>query len=405
METSKDTHAGVADALKKQRKRGFTWLSFEPHLERGFQLDYAEQGLPFRLTLIGFSLIAVLGIIILDNLVLPIPEGLFNYSFPLQVFAIMPALLLAVWVTWHERWRRYSEFALLLAVFNIALATGVMRAVGAQESFQVPLEYTTTVIAAVFFLGWVPFWRFLPIVVLLTIMMLFNEWWFVGPMIDGWYRVSVNLMLITVSVAGGYSFEYVVRQSWLNSRLLEQLSNHDPLTGLLNRRAFSETAGRGLRQAIREKKVIGLALLDIDHFKLYNDNYGHPAGDVCLEKVAAVLQSLAKRPLDACSRYGGEEFVVAWFDADVPTLESLAEEALTEIRALQIPHAFSPVGSVLTASLGLVTIRPSQATTLEQLLEQADRAMYRAKQQGRDRMVVEHCSVPNAQIKTAAGEK
>ena len=390
METTPRVIRSVGHELQGQLNRGFARLVFKAHIERGFQRDFSAQARLHRIALVWLSLATVLIITVFDNLVFVLPPKLGSVALPLQVLVILPSMFWALAAAYNPKWLRFSESALLLAVSALIFSVLTMRAVGAGVGYDVPLEFTATAIAAVFFLGRVPFWRFLPWVALFCAALVLNERLLVGTDLEGWYRVIVNLVLITISIAGGYSFEYALRESWLNGRLLEQLSNQDPLTGIANRRAFQETAERGLRQAAREKKTLGVAMLDIDFFKPYNDNYGHHAGDICLQQVAEIIQSVAGRPLDCCARYGGEEFVIAWFDADAMQVQAIAESVLEKIRDLEIKHEYSQIRPVLTASMGLVTVVPEASTALEHLLDLADRAMYQAKQQGRDQIVVQH---------------
>lgn len=380
----------VGDALRSQLTRGFPWLVFAKHIEPGFQIDNAEMAMPYRRVLLCVSLFGIVVSILIDHFLAVLPVDLSELAWVAQLFVMLPFTLGALATTLRKNWQQYSEFSLLFAMTVLVLSLLAMRSVGVREGFDFPLEFTAITIAATFFLGRVPFWRVLPLVFLLCIALVLNEAMFKTPGVAGWYRVWANTLLVIVSIIGGYSFEYVLRESWLNRRLLEQLSNQDPLTGLPNRRAFDEAASRGMRQAVREQKPLGLAMIDIDCFKLYNDTYGHLAGDECLQKVAGVLQDMARRPLDCYSRRGGEEFVIAWFGSDAPAMQTLGETLLQRIRDLAIEHKRSTVAQMLTISMGLTTLTPSPDTTLAQILESADQAMYRAKRAGRNRMETDH---------------
>lgn len=380
----------VGRALKVQRKRGFASLNFVPYLERGFLQDYTVQGRAHRLWLVGMSLLFLVLVGGVDCIAPSGPEALQTIRLPVQLLVILPSLLLALLATTIERWSAYSQSAVLLAFAAMVVCILGMRNVAKGSNFDVPLEYVTVAIAGICFLGRVPFWRLLPWVGGMATVTVLNEWLFMSSGPQGWYRMMVSMIMVIVSLVGGYSYEHALREAWLSRRLLELLSSQDPLTGLMNRRAIQDAAKRGLRQAVREQKSIGVALLDIDCFKLYNDNYGHRAGDECLQRVADILQTQAGRPLDCCARYGGEEFVMFWFDGDPNSIHDLARSALECIRSLQIEHEFSTVCPTITASMGLVTVVPAIDTPLDQLLEIADQAMYQAKQQGRDRLMTQH---------------
>ncbi len=140
-------------------------------------------------------------------------------------------------------------------------------------------------------------------------------------------------------------------------------------------------------------KDIPIIMADIDVFKYYNDNYGHQAGDVCLQKVAAQMQFVLKRPSDLAARYGGEEFAVILPETDIKGATRVAEKIRAAVEALAIPHAHSSVSEYVTISLGVSTSRPAQAGSRETLVKKADQALYRAKQSGRNRVCISETKV------------
>jgi diguanylate cyclase (GGDEF)-like protein len=169
------------------------------------------------------------------------------------------------------------------------------------------------------------------------------------------------------------------------NRRLEQLSISDALTGLANRRRFDDVfAGEWLR-ALRGSSSLGLVLVDIDHFKLYNDHYGHVGGDRCLRAVATALHMSVRRDVDLAARYGGEEFALILPGADLRAAAAAAARAHQAVLALREPHAASPLHGV-TVSLGVAALIPEDSIGAEQLIRTADAALYRAKQAGRNRL-------------------
>ena len=171
------------------------------------------------------------------------------------------------------------------------------------------------------------------------------------------------------------------------NRTLEKLSRTDGLTGIANRRAFDETFHREWRRAIREGQPISLLLLDIDFFKLFNDQYGHFEGDVALRRVAVILCAVVSRPGDLVARYGGEEFAILLSNTDEGA-NVVAERCREAVEGLQIPHEVSKVAPVITACVGLATMRPSAASDPNDLLGLADQALYLAKRLGKNRVEV-----------------
>jgi diguanylate cyclase (GGDEF)-like protein/PAS domain S-box-containing protein len=173
---------------------------------------------------------------------------------------------------------------------------------------------------------------------------------------------------------------------------LQQLATRDGLTLLSNRRHFNESLEREWRQMERDRTPLSLILCDIDFFKPYNDTYGHQAGDECLKQVAVAIQKASKRPLDFVARYGGEEFAVILPDTDANGALCVGETIREAVKALQVPHRASASYQCITLSVGIATVMPGVESCVETLIQEADRALYRAKDQGRN------CSVHYAQI-------
>lgn len=167
---------------------------------------------------------------------------------------------------------------------------------------------------------------------------------------------------------------------------LEALSYRDTLTGIANRRQFDLVLEREWAHARRDQRPLAVIMLDIDHFKEYNDRYGHPAGDVCLQRIAGALASVVGREQDLLARLGGEEFVLVLPDTNLDAAHAVAERCLQRIRDEAIPHASSRVTATLTASAGVGSRIPDATTSATRLLEAADRALYQAKRSGRDRV-------------------
>jgi diguanylate cyclase (GGDEF)-like protein len=178
------------------------------------------------------------------------------------------------------------------------------------------------------------------------------------------------------------------------NRALERLSQEDGLTGLANRRHFDTYLNSQIAIARRYRRPLALVLCDIDAFKAFNDNYGHPAGDECLKKIAAALQTCCRRPSDMVARYGGEEFAIVLPDTDLAGAGRIAETARDAVAQLNIPHVHSPAAAYVRISGG-VAVALRDAENAEQLIAVADKALYDAKHQGRNRVVRAQVEVAN----------
>ena len=166
---------------------------------------------------------------------------------------------------------------------------------------------------------------------------------------------------------------------------LRRLAALDGLTGIANRRRFDEAAHVEWQRGRRQRTPLALLLCDVDHFKQYNDHLGHPAGDLCLKKMAAVLTGQLKRPADLAARYGGEEFALLLPNTDLAGALRVGEACRAGLEQLALPHPGAPRGFV-TMSMGVACIVPGEDDTLENLIVRADAALYEAKRAGRNRV-------------------
>ena len=167
---------------------------------------------------------------------------------------------------------------------------------------------------------------------------------------------------------------------------LKKLSRVDGLTGIANRRRLDEELEREWKRMLREKRPLGIIMCDIDHFKFYNDTYGHQQGDDCLVRVATAIRDSVNRPGDLAARYGGEEFCIVLPETDADGAYKIAETIRQNVKQLNLEHKSSPVAPVVTLSIGVATLIPDRNSQPSVLLKAADRALYQAKGNGRDRV-------------------
>ena len=178
---------------------------------------------------------------------------------------------------------------------------------------------------------------------------------------------------------------------------LETLVATDALTQIANRRAFDLCAAREWHRAAREQAFMALLLIDIDHFKAFNDFYGHPAGDTCLQEVAATISGVMGRPADLVARYGGEEFAVVLPETDLRGAIEVAERVLSAVQDRGLTHDASVAGYV-TVSVGAASLLPDRMATVERLIGLADAALYTAKRTGRNRVTASDGTVQDVPI-------
>ncbi len=212
----------------------------------------------------------------------------------------------------------------------------------------------------------------------------------------GWYAgrvyglLAACFLLMVLLSESARQYERVIKASAALARAnasLQQISVEDGLTGIANRRGFDQYLGHQAAVAVRYQRPLALVMIDVDHFKTYNDTYGHMAGDEALKRVAAVLQSCCQRSADVAARYGGEEFALVLPDTDPQGAIHIAQTALDAVAQLQIPHTACPVGSHLTISMGVAMLMPGSTMRPGHLIAAADDALYRAKSAGRNRVV------------------
>jgi diguanylate cyclase (GGDEF)-like protein len=205
---------------------------------------------------------------------------------------------------------------------------------------------------------------------------------------------------IIISLIANYQMENDLRWNYLRNLLmeietirlekakdeLERLSSADVLTGLANRRLFDTFLDREWRMGIRYRTQLSLLFLDVDDFKAYNDHYGHQAGDICLQKIAAVINECVCRPHDLCARYGGEEFIVLLPNTSLESTLDVAEKIRKSVELENIPHAYALVKPYVTISIGIASMIPQAGLNQNLLVEMADKALYNAKKFGKNQI-------------------
>ncbi|WP_017292679.1 GGDEF domain-containing response regulator [Geminocystis herdmanii] len=206
---------------------------------------------------------------------------------------------------------------------------------------------------------------------------------------NSWYQlVAVKLedgFAITVrDITVSKKFEIQLQEG---NRQLQLIANLDGLTQVANRRCFNDYLKKQWEKHLEKQQPLTLIMIDIDYFKLYNDHYGHQQGDECIYRVAQGIAMIIKRPTDLTARYGGEEFAVILSNTKIEGGLIMADLIQSTIASFEIPHEKSKVNSYVTLSMGVSCLIPNEHLGLEDLIGNADKALYEAKNQGRDRIV------------------
>jgi diguanylate cyclase (GGDEF)-like protein len=355
----------------------------ESELERAFLHSYRTMARPWIRMSLLVALSTVLGFTVIDHWLLVGPRLVRPdvWRFGLQ----LPLVLIMLVLTGPRLYLRWYQPAIQVAAPLFGVGT-VLMAVEATPA-QVPLVAARLVLAAFYFYFMLGFTFRAALRTNLLLMAAYTVAALVGAVAPtvAVYSLFVLLCANLIGGAGCYALEYANRIAFIEHRRLAQVASHDGLTGVLNRAALEEQAASLWRRAAAERMPVSLLLIDIDHFKAYNDRYGHQAGDLCLQRVAAAIQAAARRrPLDLVARYGGEEFIVVFAGADRSEAVSAAAGLQHAVAELAIAHEASTTQPHVTVSIGVTTLEPGEVYSHEHAVRQADLALYRAKEGGRD---------------------
>ena len=280
----------------------------------------------------------------------------------------------------------YRKFSLL--IYLTAICTIVPMVIMTEEKFPFYLGFSTVFFAVSVLMIW-PLRYFLIPMLLTGLVLGFFEW---HAFTDLKMLITGIFLVLNVSLMSGLA-SWLTYQNFVRNEILlkqlEKLSNTDRLTGLNNRRYFDHRIKNEVARANRNHSNVAVMLLDVDHFKQYNDYYGHLQGDECLRQVAMCLRNALTREIDFVARYGGEEFVLVLPGSGKSGAEIIANRIIEMIAEQKIPHANSPVTPFVTISIGIACYDAKlHAKSTAKLLASADSALYKAKQNGRNQFIL-----------------
>ena len=372
---------------QEQLERGFGALRFTGELEAEYRADYR------RSTLKQLRVVLFLGVLFgfaIAGLDFFLDGPGFSSPAVLQRLIINQTFVVGMFLaTFFDLGRRWLTPLGVLVGLNIG---GTSLFLGTVAQFQGVGSAFTGYLVVTFYIYLFLGLPFRP--ALYTACSLFVAW-VVMAMVNGLppAAIAYNGLFLgftnLIGATGLYNLEYSQRLGFLEARQLNHLATRDALTGLANRSAFDAGLAAAWQSCGRARSPLTLALVDIDHFKAFNDNHGHQAGDECLVQVAAVLGRCAKRATDLVARYGGEEFVVLLPNCSAEDGEQILARARAEVEALGLRNQGLGEHGQVTVSAGLATVRPQETERSPAgLLQLADEALYQAKEMGRNTVVV-----------------
>jgi diguanylate cyclase (GGDEF)-like protein len=367
----------------QQLRRGVSHVRFDATLESEFRrARLLESRVLVRVACVFSMVLALLRGI--DQ----VYEGTWNVVLLIGLAIVIVSSTALASVAWSSRYvSMYTPWARILVPARNMVVAAQIAAAAAHGQLEMLMVLPLALVGPFFFMG-LRFRAALFCCVLTVLAYAISATVFELPLSVA-LRSYVFLLAgaIAYIVAAGH-LERSFRLSFLEGRLITQLAQHDSLTGIKNRRVFDEHLQHVWQQAVDERCAVAILLIDIDHFKSYNDRYGHQAGDRTLRRVAQALQKFARESPDLLARYGGEEFAVVLYDADTRKAMNIAEQMLAAVALLNIEHCGSGANPRVTISVGVAAVAPSPNRSSHGFLQLADQALYDAKLRGRNRVAL-----------------
>ncbi len=370
-------------AVAQTSRRDWLRLQFPAELESEFLLSYRAAARRWVRMSVLVALSTVLGFAVIDHWVLVGPHlpRADMVRFGLQ----LPLVLIILVLTTERFYGRWYQPAIQVAAPLFGFGTVLMATQATPE--QLPLVAARLLLATFYFYSMLGLTFRAAFRSNLLVLAAYVAVAIAGDVARNVaiYQIFVLFCANLIGGAGCYALEHANRIAFLERRRLSEVAMHDGLTGLLNRSALEEQVRSLWQRAERERLPVSVVLIDIDHFKAYNDRYGHQAGDHCLREVAAAVKLAARRrSLDLVARYGGEEIIAVLFGGDRAHGEAIAASVREAVADLRIAHLASPTRPYVTVSVGIATLEPGIQYSHDLAVQLADRALYAAKAGGRD---------------------
>ncbi len=370
---------------RRQMDAGFKNLSFPPDMEAEYTSQYLERNIAKQRTALWVAAVLMLLLIPFDFSVLSGKPQEF-YSL-LRIAIMLPLLVVSYVCTYIPIFQRHFQTLAFGMVLFTGLSTNLCVAYANKLGQHLPYEGLILVIFVGFLLAGMGFRLSLACACLL-----FLSYCLLATLYMPQHPLLMHELIFIfgsclVGGAAAYTLEFQSRLGFLQKGALRSAAKIDPLTNLLNRGAINHQLEIIIDHAFREQKFITMVLLDVDYFKRYNDTYGHVQGDTCLIEVAKALSKGCRRSLDFAGRYGGEEFILVWFDTKPEEMARLSYLISNNIQQLNILHEKSKVSEYVTLSGGMATGIPSETLTSSVFIQKSDDILYESKNSGRNRIL------------------
>jgi len=377
----------------RQLKSGFPWLTFTDELEEEFRRTHFDASRAHIRINLSLAIIITVAFAAMDAAVLGREQN--RIPSMLQLLLVTPVLLISLGASFSRNSHRIFPPLALMAATILGLSVAAIEILATLGGVSFLFPYLLITAIYIYFMGGLLFYRALAAngIVLFAYLAVGISLQLPGR--EFGYNMLAYAAVNLVCAWIVYTHEKTSRRSFLEQALLQELVTRDGLTGIQNRRMFDQHIQRVWQLATRTRQRVAMLLLDIDCFKAYNDRYGHQAGDECLRAVAVCLNQCARRPLDFVARYGGEEFAVVLYEASREYTAAVLTRIQRSVAELNISHEASTVATRLTVSIGAAFVLPGSDRTYEGLVQLADEALYSAKEQGRNRVVVMEAEYQN----------
>ncbi len=381
-------------------------LRFPAALERQFVDDSAARRLRYFLISGVLSLLVFNGFLLVDYLMAP---DVFWLAVKIRVGLFTPFAVISLALVWTQRHRMSPQTSTFvgecLVLISGAFAAACLAYILSNSRTPTSQYYHVGLMVVIMYGNVVQRLRFwYAIAFSLTVYAIHIGGVMMVPAFNPRLILPIALLIgatMVFTLMANYALERDERRQYLLSlrrkhllqdlgevqQRLQQLSRMDSLTGLFNRRHFQQYLAQTWQRALYDQAPVAVLMLDVDHFKQYNDRYGHPVGDQCLMHVAHAMQDSLRRPGDLVARYGGEEFIAVLPGADKDTAHQAAERIREAIIKQGLMHEASATAAMVTASIGVISCRAREGVQEQDLIAAADSALYKAKQAGRNQVV------------------